>query len=262
MAIEFQLPSPALAHFVECYWYWSGSSSPTRERVLPTGAGQLICDLSNPGQAVLCGPRSKPVEIEMGGEERSLIGVFFKPGGVARFFGLPASEVHNGEAPLTEVSRESNVWQEQVVEAAFSDRPSRAFLKLNHALESQTRTVSGRRPEVGFALGEIMRQDGPSLRPLAEMARQVGLSQRQFIQVFRDEVGMAPKRFARVRRFHKAIHRLGKKERLVDWADLVYECGYYDQAHLIRDFHEFAGLTPTAYLERRCDYPTHVNLES
>ena len=57
---------------------------------------------------------------------------------------------------------------------------------------------------------------------------------------------MTPKLFCRVQRFSALRERIGK-DLPVNWADLAADCGYFDQAHLIRDFRAFAGLTPLAY---------------
>jgi len=79
---------------------------------------------------------------------------------------------------------------------------------------------------------------------------QIGLSQRRFIEIFRNEVGLTPKAFSRVCRFQ---HVLGQVESLteVDWASVASDCGYFDQAHFIHDFREFAGVSPTMYLRHR-----------
>ncbi len=50
--------------------------------------------------------------------------------------------------------------------------------------------------------------------------------------------------YARIARFHKA-YRIIENTPIVSWADLAYEAGYYDQTHFIKDFKEFARLTPT-----------------
>jgi methylphosphotriester-DNA--protein-cysteine methyltransferase len=78
--------------------------------------------------------------------------------------------------------------------------------------------------------------------------------------VFHEEVGLTPKQFARVRRFGWALRRLRKGSR-VNWARLAVECGYYDQAHLIKDFQTFACVCPSAYLRTRdARSPTTLSL--
>jgi methylphosphotriester-DNA--protein-cysteine methyltransferase len=87
---------------------------------------------------------------------------------------------------------------------------------------------------------------------------QIGLSQRRFIQVFRDEVGLTPKLFCRIQRFQEVLRRIGKGQQF-EWVDVALDCGYYDQAHFINDFQAFSGLNPTAYLAHPRDRnPNHV----
>ena len=78
---------------------------------------------------------------------------------------------------------------------------------------------------------------------------QTGWSHRRLIGAFRDQVGLAPKALARVLRFQRAASSLreGGRDRL---ADVAYDCGYYDQAHLNRDFRQFAATTPSEYAAR------------
>jgi len=83
-----------------------------------------------------------------------------------------------------------------------------------------------------------------------DLARRVGLSQRRFIQLFTAEVGMTPKLYGRVRRFQRA-RELVRKATEPDWAAVAVACGFFDQSHLIRDFGEFSGLSPVAYLNQR-----------
>jgi AraC-like DNA-binding protein len=79
------------------------------------------------------------------------------------------------------------------------------------------------------------------------VSRRVGLSRRTFIRRFTDEVGLTPKLFWRIQRFQEAL-RLVRTGRRPAWADVALDCGYYDQAHFIRDFRAFSGLTPPAFL--------------
>jgi AraC-like DNA-binding protein len=77
----------------------------------------------------------------------------------------------------------------------------------------------------------------------------VGLSERRFIDLFRAEVGLTPKLFSRIRRFHRTLQS-ADAEASPGWAELATACGYFDQSHLIRDFHQFAALTPADYAAR------------
>jgi AraC-like DNA-binding protein len=84
---------------------------------------------------------------------------------------------------------------------------------------------------------------------IAGLARQLGCSQRHLIAGFRTYVGVTPKTYARILRFDDAVKRLRRPDGM-RWAEIADACGFYDQAHLIRDFHEFAGSTPGEFLAR------------
>jgi AraC-like DNA-binding protein len=87
---------------------------------------------------------------------------------------------------------------------------------------------------------------GPNLLPVL---RETGLSERRFIEVFHEQVGLTPKAFCRVRRFQRVLKSVhGARE--VDWAQVALDCGYYDQPHFIHDFRGFSGLTPAQYVAR------------
>lgn len=80
-----------------------------------------------------------------------------------------------------------------------------------------------------------------------DVAEALGVSERNLRRVFRETIGMSPKEFARLTRFHLALHAARAKSH-VDWASVAVAAGYYDQAHLIAEFREIAGATPRALL--------------
>jgi transcriptional regulator GlxA family with amidase domain len=85
---------------------------------------------------------------------------------------------------------------------------------------------------------------GASVR---DVAREGGLSHRRLVEVFRREVGLAPKLLCRILRFQR-LRSLAEAHPPRERARLASMCGYFDQSHLISDFQEFSGLTPTEYV--------------
>ena len=88
---------------------------------------------------------------------------------------------------------------------------------------------------------------GPSIRALAA---DVGWSHKHLIARFKQQIGVTPKRAARLVRFDRLLRRLGGPRR-PDWPQLAAEHGYVDQAHLIREFREFVGASPAAFFSSR-----------
>jgi methylphosphotriester-DNA--protein-cysteine methyltransferase len=85
----------------------------------------------------------------------------------------------------------------------------------------------------------------------------IGFSQRRFIELFRDQIGLTPKAFCRVRRFQRILQAVHRRSE-VDWAQVALDGGYYDQSHLIHDFRGFSGLTPATYLAAAAEHLNHV----
>jgi AraC-like DNA-binding protein len=122
------------------------------------------------------------------------------------------------------------------------------FSILDHEIAS--RISVGRQPpqSVTWAWQELLKSAGRTR--IAALVRHIGWSERHFVAQFRDHVGVTPKAFAQILRFSRAV-RVLTSTRDVTLTDVALGCGYYDQAHFTRDFHEFAGITPSAVLESR-----------
>jgi AraC-like DNA-binding protein len=82
------------------------------------------------------------------------------------------------------------------------------------------------------------------------LAQELGCSRKHLTVRFRREFGMPPKFFARVARFDRAV-KLMLRDRVASLAELASDCGYADQAHLTRDFSEFAGAPAAAFLRSK-----------
>lgn len=93
------------------------------------------------------------------------------------------------------------------------------------------------------------------------MAERVALSVRQFERQFEREIGMPPKRFARIARFQGALDsKVATPNRT--WLDIAHCVGYYDQMHLVRDFKSLSGITPTQLMAQLGDTRPPALVES
>ena len=261
-------PAPALSRFVQSFWTYQSEPRPyARARGLPSGTAQLVIDLGGDGLRVpsssLAGcapPVSGPTWtralfngsdtrylVEEGDDAVNNIVVDFTPGGAYPFFGPPEGELRDAHLPL------DALWGMRAVDE-LRDRLRRAQAPaercqiLEQALLAHLARPLERHPAVTLALRAFAA--APRGPVIAGVVDQLALSHGRFIQVFRDEVGLRPKQFYRVRRFVRVIQRMRNEER-PNWAQLAADIGYYDQAHLTRDFQHFAGVSPTVYLRAR-----------
>jgi AraC-like DNA-binding protein len=260
-------PGPPLDRFVEVIWTSADEGRPhPKERLLPDGSMELVFDLlvdrfriydseTSGGYrtfrgGVICGPHSQFFAIDTA-VESSAAGVHFKPGGAYPFFRLPSGEIHNAHIGVEDVwgARARDV-REQLL---ASKTPRAKAHVLEQALLAQLTRVAEPHPAVAFALGEFRAK--PDAQKISEVTSQLSLSPRQFIEVFRKEVGLAPKLFCRVRRFQRVL-RMIAEGRAVEWAEIALSCGYFDQAHFIHDFRGFSGINPSTYL---ADHTSHFN---
>jgi AraC-like DNA-binding protein len=247
-------PRPPLSDFIELLWlYEQPTPSHASERVLPTGTTELVINLGDSGRsfdAVVAGPHSRYFTLDTT-RPSAVIGAHFKPGGVFAFLGLPVDELHNQHVPLEALwGAHADEMRERLLAA---DGPEARLCLLERLLLAQLDRERASHAAVGHALLAFR----TGRRRIGDVVEETGLSARRFIRLFGDEVGLTPKAFCRVRRFQRTVERLHGAT-LVDWADTAVACGYYDQAHMIHDFQEFAGLNPTAYLARRAVHMNHV----
>lgn len=262
-------PRPPLDAFVEILWLFRQAPRPyALERVLPTGAAQLIVNLkedrtrvydpARPGRyestagSVLVGPRSVFSVIDTD-EQEHVAGVAFRPGGTAGFLPMPASETRGEEVPLEAIW--GRAWAARLRERMLDSRtPDGALDVLETALRELFRPP-GLHRATAFALSVFDRT--PQTVRIAEVTRTIGLSAKRFIERFTADVGLTPKRYCRLRRFQGAVAAAHRAPR-VNWAEVALDSGYYDQAHFIHDFRAFSGLTPTAYHAARTGFQNHV----
>jgi AraC-like DNA-binding protein len=262
MLFRSYIPRTPLCEFVDDFWlYEDYEGEHLHERILPSGTFEMVFNLqedelriygpSNQKEyrrfagALISGPYAGSFMSDTA-EEAALLGVHFKPGGAPAVLGLPAGEFINTHVDLRTIwGPVATVLRERL--CALSE-PIERFLLLEQALLERLASPVGHHGAVRVGVDMLMRTQGRTM--VRDVARVVDLSQRRFIEVFTAEVGLTPKLFGRVQRFQHAVASSRNPTR-VDWARLAIECGYFDQSHLIHEFVEFSGATPTGYWSRQ-----------
>ena len=266
---RLHIPAPPLDSLVRCFWYWEGAPQPhARERLLPNGEASIVFNLrdeemrlydaDDPSRFVSCGlvgitgARTNCFAIDTATQDR-VIGIQFRPGGTFPLFHAPASAIANCSAPLEDLWRgAAGGIREQLLASPSVDA---MFAVLERSLLAHLVRPLDLHPAVAFARVRICR--APHIATVSGIVDRIALSQRRFIELFRDQVGLTPKAFCRVRRFQRVLESVHRRSS-VDWAQVALDSGYYDQAHFIHDFQGFSGLTPAAYLAKATEHLNHV----
>lgn len=169
-----------------------------------------------------------------------VIGVSFHVGTAGAILGLPLDELQDCHVCI------EDIWGARAAELrerlAFAPTAKAAIDILERDLIARLQRPLLLHPAVAQALRPAM--SGAAVR-VTDIQKKSGYSPRHFIELFRSNVGLAPKQFYRIQRFSTALARIARGKAAL--ADIAIASGYADQAHLSREFRELAGVSPSAY---------------
>lgn len=260
-------PDPSLAEDVECVWTLraDGPLPAPIAQITPCKAG---LDLIIPFEGHFCqaaelqlfgasgrgayvvGALSQPRTVLTAGR-CSAAGVRFRPGRGRGLLPLPTGELTDRVVALSSVDAR---FEQRLADVAHEPEDgARRVRAVERAVrERLARTTSSAgREAVAAALRLIDRHHGDVT--VEALAAETGSSVRQLERGFREVVGLSPKRASRIARVRHALTLLPLPGGAT-WSDVVFACGFYDQAHLIREFRALAGMTP-GQLAGRCAAP-------
>jgi len=263
-------PRPPLDALIVQLWDCDMPAQPWRfERILPNPRPALILNLledetrvyqddaggdcqRSPG-SVLSGPYTRSFVIDTA-EQTKVMGVEFRATGAYPLFAERLDHLAERDVGLEALlGREAKRLREQLL---HTPTPKRRLELLHAWLAGRIGRVQVD-PSIAHAAEVLAR--APQQQRIATLARAGGTSLRRFGALFREQVGLSPKRFARAIRFRAVIASVHRRER-VEWAHVALDCGFHDQPHLVREFRDFAGMTPTAYLAQQGEHANHIPL--
>jgi AraC-like DNA-binding protein len=168
--------------------------------------------------------------------------IVFQPTGFHRLFGLPMGELTDRACEASDlIGSKAQFLHERLHKSTSLREMVRAaedFLLAKVAVAQPFHPVQNAAAYVLTHNGQIN---------LDSLVLRSGLSQRQFERKFTEQVGVSPKLYSRIVRLNYAL-RLKQQRPNLQWTDVTYEAGYFDQMHLVKDFKSLAGETPSRFL--------------
>ena len=248
---EFPPPAPLRRHLT-CLWLLEGhaAAAPAEAHaVLPDGSPELIIHLGDlfgaaTGEAAPC---RQPRAHFAGQLERRLLlwpagriavlGVRFRPAGASTLVREPQDRLRGSWVGLGDLFGARGA--ALVEEAGNAGSPFAALGVVTRWLTREMGPGPDRR--VAAAAERVMSSGGAV--PVEQLAREAGIGIRHLERGFLREVGLSPKRLARIARFQRVFHAIDQRPER--WAAIAADCGYYDASHLVRDFRELACQAPS-----------------
>ncbi len=249
-------PGPPLGRLVESIWYARGTIPYTREKIAPTGSTVAVFILADPiistadngageplrsNTGFLIGPHDRPVINEPTGETFA-IGIIGTSVGCQGIFGIKPTTLRGRVVDLLQAWPPAAGLRDAMAAAGTPDGMLdilQAHLTENHNLNA---------PGLERCERAVAALDADPVRPIADIANELGVSHGHLDREFKRVVGMTPRTLARLLRMRRLLEGIDVWG-TVAWTKLAHDLGWFDQAHLIRDFKRHTGVTPSQYVQ-------------
>ncbi|HEX6104958.1 MAG TPA: AraC family transcriptional regulator [Gemmatimonadales bacterium] len=253
---------------VERIWDFEGMAAAPQERMFPNGMVELIVQLDDRYQDVHpAGPVATPAVCVTGVHSRALmiraprrpcrvLGVRLYPAAAWALLVHPLSELADVTADLDDLlGRGAAELGDRCHQAgAGRERVRQVLLWLDGRLR---RPDGSSRPHPAVQRFTRCIAAAGGARPVRPLGAGSGLSETRLVTLFRQQVGVTPKRYARILRFDRALRLLSLEG--ASLARVAAAAGYYDQPHMNAEFRDVAGLTPGEFL-RAMRFPGSLSL--
>ena len=195
------------------------------------------------------GTMTRALVLDAGSSPECFVGVRFRPGKAGAFLSVPASELTDLRVPLDELWLDAEEVRDALAVSPDAVERVRALERVLAARVSPNLVAA--QTDVDEAVRRIV-EAGGSLG-ITRLAPSLGVTRQHLARRFAQLVGVSPKTFARVVRLGRVIERVRAVPagQAINWSAVAVELGYYDQPHLVDEFRELTGVTPTAYARCR-----------
>jgi len=237
-------PGRELQRYIDAFWYvLSDSSKTVTSRIVPDGYSDIIFRhdylTENRSEFTVAGQmtRERVVDIEAG---QQYVGVRFKPGALFPILGSSMHEFTDENYSLDLVDKK--LFGNLIGDMVNLKCPKDKITVLSNAIGRELALKDKTDPLVEYVSGMIISSGGNVTA--GEISRKSGYSIRHIQRLFKRNVGISPKMLGRIVRFKK-IDKIIKNSSPKNYHSAIFDSGYFDQSHFIREYKTFTGVTPT-----------------
>lgn len=249
-------PCKDLSTLVKCYWTLESPKEENQQKqtIVPDGCMEMIFHygdlykqyIENRNNIIqprcfVFGQLTQPLEIEPTGET-GIFSVRFYPEGFLPFATIPLKEMKNKAVSLEKLFGRDGLKIEQTILNTKST--SERIIHIEAFLLSRLATVETTDRIIKSTIETILTANGQL--SVNELSKQININRRQLERKFSSAIGLSPKQLSKTIRLQSTLKMLINKK-FTSLTALAYEGEYYDQAHFIKDFREFTGLTPKEF---------------
>jgi len=209
-------------------------------------------------RAALQGQHHGPIVTRTTAEATNAIGVMFRPSGFHNIFGVKMNSLTDriSDAEVIIGPGLTKLLDDLILLQSNEDRIEAVMTYIANVVR-----VKGPLKIKSDKIVDVMQQHMGTM-PVGNVAEQFQMNSRSLERIFAEEIGISPKYLNRVMQFNNALQIL-KYEPGIRWSELATRAGYYDQAHMIKAFLEFAGKSPANYDEKNTRFSeTHLTRDS
>lgn len=235
----------ALRPYIRNYWILSFHVLEPGgcQRIMTNGA-TCIMFFPNKGYLTLYGPSMHNLSIDFEPGEQVVIGVEFHPAGVHAFFKESTNEFVDSQLSASALGEDFLVFEQQFANV----QKTRDYTQIADAFFLQRLADIGRADEVNMQrmmrVFAYIETHHPATIKLADLAEEACVCSRQFNRIFAEYVGLTPKEYIRIYRFHAALMDLRNHPQHQTLMQLAWDNGYYDLKHMTSDFKDICAHAP------------------
>lgn len=247
-------PSADLSRLIKSYWIVDSESDSTSsvQKIIPDGYPELIFHYGQPYKIKLSNEWKLQSKTVLAGQIRNhfylknlgrsgMIGVKLMPTTLYKLYGINMSDLT--DQVVNPMDLNNPISELLSIEKPELEHRNKFIASIALAITNRLDSSNSEPDKTDLAVEHILKSKGSV--SITSLCDDIDISERQLERQFLRQVGLSPKFYARIIRFSYIFELIQQNDQ--SWSDIVYQSGFYDQSHFIKNFKEFTGEDPSVY---------------